>query len=71
MLERNIDDPTGIEGAIGSSEGLLYLSSICCICTTLHTAKQLSHGRLLLETDKHSKDIEVTISGYQIHVSST
>jgi cobyric acid synthase len=37
MLERNIDEPTGIKGAIGSYEGLLYL----LISTTLHTAKQL------------------------------
>jgi hypothetical protein len=40
MLERNIDEPTGIEGAIGSYEGLLYLLYLL-ISTTLHTAKQL------------------------------
>tara|TARA_B110000240_G_C13468197_1_gene439703 strand:- start:347 stop:496 length:150 start_codon:yes stop_codon:yes gene_type:complete len=43
MLERNIDEPTGIKGATGSYEGLLYLLYLLylLISTTLHTAKQL------------------------------
>jgi adenosylcobyric acid synthase len=69
MLGRNIDDPSGIEGTIGSSEGLGYLP----IHTTLQTEKQLTHsyGRLLVEADKQSHNIEATVSGYQIHVGNT
>jgi adenosylcobyric acid synthase len=69
MLGGNIHDPTGIEGTIGSSQGLGYLP----IHTTLQIEKQLTHsqGKLLLRTDKQNKDIEVTVTGYQIHVGMT
>jgi adenosylcobyric acid synthase len=69
MLGRNIHDPNGIEGTIGSSEGLGYLP----INTILQTEKQLTHsqGTLLLKADKQSKDMQVSISGYQIHVGIT
>jgi adenosylcobyric acid synthase len=59
MLGRNIDDPSGIEGTIGSSEGLGYLP----IHTTLQTEKQLTHNQI--------NNIEATVSGYQIHVGNT
>ena len=69
MLGQTIHDPTGIEGTMGSSNGLGYLP----ISTTLQIEKQLtlSKGRLILQADVHNNDIEVLISGYQIHVGHT
>ncbi|MBL4631549.1 MAG: cobyric acid synthase [Paraglaciecola sp.] len=69
MLGYNIHDPTGIEGSVGSSQGLGYLP----IHTTLQIEKQLTHsqGKLLLKVNEHNKDVEVSVSGYQIHVGST
>ncbi|GAC21545.1 cobyric acid synthase [Paraglaciecola arctica] len=69
MLGQTIHDPTGIEGTIGTSQGLGYLP----INTTLQVAKQLTHsqGTLLLKSDGHNKHIGATISGYQIHVGNT
>jgi adenosylcobyric acid synthase len=69
MLGQTIDDPTGIEGAKGSSQGLGYLP----IHTSLQVEKQLTHsqGKLLLKADGLNKKIDVQISGYQIHVGST
>jgi adenosylcobyric acid synthase len=69
MLGQNIYDPTGIEGTIGTSEGLGYLP----IQTTLQTEKQLthSHGKLKLSTIKNINVAEATVSGYQIHVGHT
>lgn len=66
MLGHNIHDPTGIEGSVGSSQGLGYLP----IHTTLLIEKQLtkSQGKLLLQVNKHNKDVEVSVSGYQIHL---
>jgi adenosylcobyric acid synthase len=69
MLGQTIHDPTGIEGTIGTSQGLGYLP----INTTLQEEKQLTHsqGKLLLKPDGHNKHNEATISGYQIHVGDT
>lgn len=69
MLGQTILDPTGIEGAIGSSQGLGYLP----IHTTLQIEKQLTHsqGKLLLSANPKDKNIQATVSGYQIHVGST
>jgi adenosylcobyric acid synthase len=69
MLGQTICDPTGVEGAIGTSQGLGYLP----IQTRLHNEKQLTHsqGKLRLSADKNSKSVEATVSGYQIHVGHT
>jgi adenosylcobyric acid synthase len=69
MLGQTIDDPRGIEGAKGLSQGLGYLP----IHTSLQIEKQLTHsqGKLLLKADGPSKDIQASISGYQIHIGST
>ncbi|AGH43196.1 cobyric acid synthase CobQ [Paraglaciecola psychrophila 170] len=69
MLGQTTHDPKGIEGTIGSSKGLGYLP----IHTTLHSEKQLTHsqGKLRLQADVHNNGIEVTVSGYQIHVGHT
>lgn len=66
MLGRTFHDPTGVEGTIGTSEGLRYLP----INTTLKIEKQLTHsqGKLLLQANAHDNNIEVFVSGYQIHV---
>ncbi len=57
MLGKTIDDPRGIEGAPGSSEGLGYLD----IETTLASEKQLHRveGRLAFNSAQ--------VSGYEIH----
>ena len=69
MLGRNIHDPTGIEGTIGSSQGLGYLP----IHTTMQLEKQLTHsqGKIVLKTHTHNNDSEATVRGYQIHVGNT
>lgn len=69
MLGDTIHDPTGVEGTIGTSDGLGYLP----IRTTLQPEKQLTHsqGKLLLTPDGQHKHKNATISGYQIHVGST
>jgi len=69
MLGQTIHDPTGIEGAVGASQGLGYLP----IHTTLQIEKQLTHsqGKLLLKADNQNRSTEATVSGYQIHVGST
>ena len=57
MLGRWIDDPTGLEGSAGVSEGL----GLCVFTTTLQPEKQLRQvtGRLLLEN--------AALNGYEIH----
>ena len=62
MLGRSVDDPHGIEGAPGASEGLGWLD----IATTLEQEKQLRRvsGQLLL-------DAGATVSGYEIHAGVT
>lgn len=69
MLGRNIHDPTGIEGTIGSSQGLGYLP----IHTTMQLEKQLTHsqGKIILKTDSHNNNTEASVRGYQIHVGNT
>jgi len=58
MLGEVIHDPQGLEGPVGSSEGLGWLA----METTLHEQKQLSriNGRLSLE--------DARIEGYEIHM---
>ena len=69
MLGHTIYDPTGIEGDIGSSQGLGYLP----VHTTLQIEKQLtrSQGKLLLREHKHHQGNNAKLSGYQIHVGNT
>lgn len=69
MLGQSICDPTGIEGAIGTSQGLGYLP----IKTRLHSEKQLTHsqGKLRLSADKNSQNDQASVSGYQIHAGHT
>jgi adenosylcobyric acid synthase len=57
MLGRRIDDPLGLEGDAGSSDGLGLLD----LCTRLEAEKQLRlvSGRLSLE--------DAPVSGYEIH----
>ncbi|MDO6620531.1 MULTISPECIES: cobyric acid synthase [unclassified Shewanella] len=59
MLGHSIDDPHGIEGQAGSSEGLGYLN----ITTTLEKTKTLKqiHGELQLNGNTHP------VKGYEIH----
>jgi adenosylcobyric acid synthase len=69
MLGKTICDPTGIEGAVGTSQGLGFLP----VKTTLQIEKKLSHsqGKLKLSADKNNTNIQATVSGYQIHVGNT
>jgi adenosylcobyric acid synthase len=69
MLGQTIHDPTGVEGDAGTSQGLGYLP----INTRLQIEKQLTHsqGKLLLNEDEHKSEIDVEVSGYQIHVGSS
>jgi adenosylcobyric acid synthase len=69
MLGQTINDPKGIKGILGASAGLRYLP----INTTLQIEKQLTHsqGKLILQADVHNNDIEVTVSGYHVHVRHT
>jgi adenosylcobyric acid synthase len=64
MLGKTIDDPYGMEGTVGQSDGLGYLN----IHTELCAAKQLTQNRgtLLL-----CSQYEVPISGYQIHLGKS
>lgn len=59
MLGQSIDDPTGVEGEIGTTAGLGYLP----IQTTMQSHKQLHqvHGVL------HLAGVSVPCSGYEIH----
>ncbi|MCY1415143.1 Cobyric acid synthase [compost metagenome] len=61
MLGTRIDDPHGVEGAPGSSDGLGLLEFV----TVLEPEKQLRnvHGRLCLE--------QAAVSGYEIHAGVT
>jgi adenosylcobyric acid synthase len=69
MLGQNICDPTGIEGSVGTTQGLGYLP----VQTTLQIEKKLtqSQGKLRLSTDKNNTNIQATVLGYQIHVGHT
>lgn len=76
MLGQTIDDPQGIEGVAGKSNGLGYLP----IHTTLFTEKQLTQnqGELLLSADinplmlNNSEEPEsIAIQGYQIHAGQS
>jgi len=71
-----------IQGTISDAGKSLLVAGFCrClkrlgylpINTTLQVKKQLTHsqGKLLLQADGHNNDIEVTVSGYQIHVGHT
>ncbi|MCF2949868.1 cobyric acid synthase [Paraglaciecola aquimarina] len=66
MLGKSISDPTGVEGEIGTSEGLGYLN----IDTVLTPQKQLTQnqGQLLLTAPNN---VLADIQGYQIHVGQT
>ncbi len=61
MLGNKINDPDGIEGQAGQSDGLGLLN----ISTTLHSAKQLRNVTGFLHLDN------ATISGYEIHAGVT
>ncbi|SDJ78118.1 adenosylcobyric acid synthase (glutamine-hydrolysing) [Ferrimonas sediminum] len=63
MLGQSIDDPHGVEGQPGSSEGLGYLATR----TTLATAKQLTRVRGQLTLLGETADVE----GYEIHAGHT
>ncbi|WP_158973034.1 cobyric acid synthase [Paraglaciecola sp. L3A3] len=70
MLGNSISDTTGVEGDIGSSQGLGYLP----ITTELCEQKQLtqSQGSLMLQTDNPTETSpNCQIKGYQIHVGQT
>ncbi|MBO1255375.1 cobyric acid synthase [Alteromonas sp. 5E99-2] len=67
MLGQTVCDPTGIEGSIGTSQGLGLLP----VTTELTETKQLTQdtGHLLLSSTPKSKNTPIT--GYQIHVGKT
>lgn len=64
MLGETVDDPSGIEGKTGSSEGLGYLP----VATKLEQAKQLTQDAGVLNLPQSQK---VSVAGYQIHVGQT
>ncbi len=68
MLGEWIDDPNGVEGVPGKSDGLGLLP----IQTTLEQEKQLTRdsGKLLLSSGSDST-ADCSVSGYQIHVGQS
>lgn len=75
MLGNSIDDPTGVEGQPGETQGLGYLD----MTTVLRSEKQLTRnqGVLLLHAEQNMaenkavKQQQTSIQGYQIHVGQT
>lgn len=61
MLGKRIDDPIGLEGEVGSSEGLGLLD----VETTLEHQKQLRNVRGTLTID------DAPVNGYEIHLGVT
>ena len=64
MLGERVDDPSGLEGHTGSTDGLGLLE----MTTTMVAGKQLRNirGTLASLTDKSSSD-DVAFSGYEMH----
>ncbi|MCV5942384.1 cobyric acid synthase CobQ, partial [Escherichia coli] len=60
MLGNLIDDPNGVEGQPGQSEGLGLLD----ITTTLTNSKQLTNTRAQLSLNGKTANVK----GYEIHV---
>jgi adenosylcobyric acid synthase len=68
MLGQTIDDPQGVEGTPGVSQGLGYLA----INTVLQAQKQLTQNQGQLLLNSHSNQhTSVPIKGYQIHVGTS
>ncbi|MGR5236046.1 cobyric acid synthase [Vibrio alfacsensis] len=63
MLGKSIDDPLGVEGQPGTSEGLGLLD----ITTVLTNSKTLTHTHAELNLNDHC----VNVKGYEIHVGQS
>ena len=63
MLGERVDDPSGLEGEVGSSDGLGLLA----MTTTMVAGKQLKEVRGTLNLSADNSDSDAAFTGYEMH----